>query len=71
VLHKGEAHEYKMYSRCLWSWALDLMRDSRFAPHFVFDAQRLYKFNGERFVRFIDEPWTANAFWDAQVCFRD
>ncbi|KAG1756155.1 hypothetical protein EDD22DRAFT_981579 [Suillus occidentalis] len=66
VPHQGEAHEYKMYSRCLWSWALDLMRDSRFAPHFTFDAQHLYKFNGARFVRFIDEPWTANAFWDAQ-----
>ncbi|KAG1837830.1 hypothetical protein F4604DRAFT_1601105 [Suillus subluteus] len=66
VSHQGEAHEYKMHSRCLWSWALDLMRDSRFAPHFTFDAQRLYKFNGARFVRFIDEPWTANAFWDAQ-----
>jgi hypothetical protein len=60
-----------MYSRCLWSWALDLMRDSRFAPHFTIDAQHLYKFNGARFVRFIDEPWTANAFWDAQVCFQD
>ncbi|KAG1793231.1 hypothetical protein EV424DRAFT_1475677 [Suillus variegatus] len=66
VPHQGEAHEYKMYSRCLWSWALDLMRDSRFASHFTFDAQHLYKFNGARFVRFIDEPWTADAFWDAQ-----
>ncbi|KAG2336213.1 hypothetical protein BDR05DRAFT_1006072 [Suillus weaverae] len=66
VPHQGEAHEYKMYSCCLWSWALDLMRDSRFAPHFMFDAQHLYKFNGPCFVRFIDEPWTANAFWDAQ-----
>ncbi|KAG2092954.1 uncharacterized protein F5147DRAFT_747983 [Suillus discolor] len=40
--------------------------DHRLAPHFVFDAQRLSKFNGEQFVRFIDEPWTANAFWNAQ-----
>jgi hypothetical protein len=58
-----------MYSRCIWDWTLDLLRDSRFGPHFVFDAQRLSKFNGERFVRFIDEPWTADSFWDAQVCF--
>ncbi|KAG1850125.1 hypothetical protein F4604DRAFT_1934564 [Suillus subluteus] len=27
---------------------------------------RLYKFNGMRFVCFINEPWTADAFWDAQ-----
>ncbi|KAG1829439.1 hypothetical protein EV424DRAFT_1470719 [Suillus variegatus] len=25
VSHVGEAHEYKMYSHCLWSWALDLI----------------------------------------------
>ncbi|KAG1901334.1 uncharacterized protein F5891DRAFT_1128092 [Suillus fuscotomentosus] len=67
VPHHGEAREYTMYSRCLWNWALDLMQDIRFAPHFVFDAQRLYKFNGARFVQFIDEPWAANAFWDAQL----
>lgn len=57
-----------MHYHPLWDWALDLLRDCRLAPHFVFDAQRLSKFNGERFVRFIDEPWMANAFWNAQVC---
>ncbi|KAG2039871.1 hypothetical protein BDR03DRAFT_932955 [Suillus americanus] len=47
----------------LWSTASQY---HHLAPHFVFDAQRLYKFNGTCFVCFIDEPWTANAFWDAQ-----
>ncbi|KAG1904191.1 uncharacterized protein F5891DRAFT_1126623 [Suillus fuscotomentosus] len=42
-------------------------RNSRFAKHFVFDAQRLYKYNGARFTCFFNEPWTANTFWDAQV----
>ncbi|KIK31402.1 hypothetical protein CY34DRAFT_103341, partial [Suillus luteus UH-Slu-Lm8-n1] len=40
------------------------------APHFVFDAQRLSKFDGERFVCFIDKPWTTDAFWNVQVCFK-
>ncbi|KAG2142988.1 hypothetical protein DEU56DRAFT_870535 [Suillus clintonianus] len=66
VAHRDDVHDFNMHYRPLWDWALDLLRDSRFAKHFVFDAQRLYKFNGERFVRFFDEPWTANSFWEAQ-----
>ncbi|KAG1908652.1 uncharacterized protein F5891DRAFT_1124360 [Suillus fuscotomentosus] len=66
VKHQDETHEFDMHYRPLWDWALDLLRDRRLAPHFVFDAQHLSKFNGEWFVRFIDELWTANAFWNAQ-----
>ncbi|KAG2141316.1 hypothetical protein DEU56DRAFT_755019 [Suillus clintonianus] len=50
----------------LWDWVLDLLQNSCFAKHFVFDAQHLYKFNGEHFMHFFDEPWTANSFWEAQ-----
>ncbi|KAF9223570.1 hypothetical protein BS17DRAFT_706213 [Gyrodon lividus] len=38
------------------------------APHFVWDAQCLYKHNGEHFEHFIHEPWTANCWWNLQVC---
>ncbi|KAG1896735.1 uncharacterized protein F5891DRAFT_1245689 [Suillus fuscotomentosus] len=63
---RNEVLEFDMHYRPLWDWVLDLLRDKRLAPHFVFDAQCLSKFNGERFVRFIDEPWTADVFWKAQ-----
>ncbi|KAG2078672.1 hypothetical protein BDR04DRAFT_1124392 [Suillus decipiens] len=66
VPFEKEVYEFDMHYRPLFDWALDLLRDERLAPHFVFDAQRLSKFNGERFVRFTDEPWTADAFWNAQ-----
>ncbi|KAG1838070.1 hypothetical protein F4604DRAFT_1998347 [Suillus subluteus] len=66
VEHRDETHKFEMHYRPLWDWALDLLQDCRLAYHFVFDAQRLSKFNGEQFVRFIDEPWTADAFWNAQ-----
>ncbi|KAG2156288.1 hypothetical protein DEU56DRAFT_867752 [Suillus clintonianus] len=55
-----------MHYHPLWDWALDLLQDRRLVPHFVFDAQCLSKFNEERFVHFINEPWTADAFWSAQ-----
>ncbi|KAG1761219.1 hypothetical protein EV702DRAFT_1053129, partial [Suillus placidus] len=32
----------------------------------VFDAQRFSKFDGKTFVHFVDEPFTADAFWNVQ-----
>jgi len=45
-----------------------MLQDPLLAPHFVWDAQRLYKHNGTRYERFIDEPWTADRWWRIQVC---
>ncbi|KAG2118345.1 hypothetical protein BD769DRAFT_1629698 [Suillus cothurnatus] len=66
VPYQNKVHEFDMHYCPLWDWALDMLRDRHLAPHFVFDVQHLYKFNGMHFVCFIDEPWTADAFWDAQ-----
>ncbi|KAG2126252.1 uncharacterized protein EDB93DRAFT_1109752, partial [Suillus bovinus] len=46
--------------------ATDLLRDPCLFPHFTFDAQRLSKFDGQNFVHFVDEPFTAQDFWDVQ-----
>ncbi|KAG1733838.1 hypothetical protein EDB19DRAFT_1896555 [Suillus lakei] len=58
--------DFDVYYRDLWEWATDLLRDPHLFPYFHFDAQRLAKFNGQSFERFIDEPFTAQDFWDAQ-----
>jgi hypothetical protein len=42
--------------------------DPFLAPHFQWDAQRLFKFDGTKYVRFIHEPHTADRFWEIQVC---
>jgi len=34
---------------------------------FSWDAQQLYKWDGTTFERFIDEPWTADAWWQFQA----
>lgn len=52
----------------LWEWAVDMVVNPLLAPYFVWDACELSKFNGEEFVRFIHEPWTANRLWEVQVC---
>jgi len=67
VPFKGEEEEYEVFFRPLWGWATDLLDDPQLAPFFVWDAQRLSKFNGTSFVRFFDEPWTADRMWNIQV----
>ncbi|KIK18571.1 hypothetical protein PISMIDRAFT_14280 [Pisolithus microcarpus 441] len=62
----GEPQEFTMYYRSLWDWACGLLKHPSIGLHFIFDAQRLSKFNGLSFICFIDEPWMANKFWNIQ-----
>ncbi|KAI5984995.1 hypothetical protein EDC04DRAFT_2615507 [Pisolithus marmoratus] len=50
----------------VWEWALDLLENELLAPHFVWDAQHLYKYSEEGFEHFYNEPWTADCWWDIQ-----
>ncbi|KAG1841300.1 hypothetical protein DFJ58DRAFT_718174 [Suillus subalutaceus] len=58
--HKREDLTFDVYTRPLWDWALDLLQDPLLAPHFVWDAQRLYKHDGAHYEHFYHEPWTAD-----------
>ncbi|KAG1738319.1 uncharacterized protein EDB91DRAFT_1237726 [Suillus paluster] len=66
VPYNGVDQEFTLYYWDLWDWACDLLRDPYIGPQFTFDAHCLLKFDGNTFVRFIDEPWTADRFWEAQ-----
>ncbi|KAI5989534.1 hypothetical protein EDD15DRAFT_2171237 [Pisolithus albus] len=66
ALYKKEMRTYEVFTRPVWEWALDLLQNELLAPHFIWDAQRLYKYNGDDFERFYDEPWTAEHWWDIQ-----
>ncbi|KAJ6552133.1 hypothetical protein DFH09DRAFT_1248753 [Mycena vulgaris] len=66
IQYKTEDKEFDTYTRPLWDWVLSLVQDPRLSACFVWDAEKAYKFNGETYVRFYHEPWTANAFWAAQ-----
>ncbi|KAG1793018.1 hypothetical protein EV424DRAFT_1548534 [Suillus variegatus] len=67
VPYKKEELEFDVHTWPLWDWALDLLQDPSLAPHFIWDAQRLYKHNGTDFKRFIHEPWTADRWWRIQA----
>ncbi|KAI5983591.1 hypothetical protein EDD15DRAFT_2533716 [Pisolithus albus] len=66
IPHQKQDFEFDVHFRPLWDWAMDLLSNPILMPHFVWDAQRLYKHNGERFERFVDEPWTGNRWWNIQ-----
>jgi len=53
----------------LWDWCLDLLSDVKLAHLFTWQAQRKYKYNvtTAKWVRFFDEPWTGNPWWEIQV----
>ncbi|KAJ7613491.1 hypothetical protein FB45DRAFT_1112023 [Roridomyces roridus] len=56
VRFKQEDTTFDTYTRPLWDWARSLVQDPRLASCFVWDAEKVYKFNGD----------TADAFWAAQ-----
>ncbi|KAG1851702.1 hypothetical protein F4604DRAFT_1883568 [Suillus subluteus] len=66
VTYKKNEQVYEVHARPIWDWALDLLDNPLLVPHFVWDACRVFKHNGTRFERFIDEPWTADRWWDIQ-----
>ncbi|KAJ7592183.1 hypothetical protein C8J56DRAFT_780865, partial [Mycena floridula] len=66
TMYKHAEHSHDFTFRDLWDWSMDLVKDPRLSPALHWDACRLYKYNGEEFIRFVDEPWTANAWWAFQ-----
>ncbi|KAJ7835622.1 hypothetical protein B0H13DRAFT_2240067 [Mycena leptocephala] len=71
IQYKDEDKTYNTYVRPLWDWARSLIQDPRLASSFIWDAEKAYKFDGETYVRFYQEPWTADAFWEAQSSLPD
>ncbi|KAG1773661.1 hypothetical protein EV702DRAFT_1181089 [Suillus placidus] len=61
-----ELREYDVHYRDLWELAADMLRNPCLFPYFMFDAHRLSKFDGNTFVSFVDEPFTARDIWDVQ-----
>ncbi|KDQ33978.1 hypothetical protein PLEOSDRAFT_1033035, partial [Pleurotus ostreatus PC15] len=65
-VYKGESLTYDVWRRPVWDWIMKLVQDPRLAPHFEWDAKRLFKYNGESWVRFYDEPVTGDLWWEIQ-----
>ncbi|KAH9486000.1 hypothetical protein JR316_0000063 [Psilocybe cubensis] len=66
VDYKGESLTYNVWYRPLWEWCRELLLDPALVQRFHWNAEQLFMYKGERFERIIDEPWTANTWWDIQ-----
>ncbi|KAH8984062.1 hypothetical protein EDB86DRAFT_3066194 [Lactarius hatsudake] len=66
VPHKGKNFEFNVHHRPLWDWAKDMIQSPQLAPHFHWDAERIFRCTGDSSVRVFNEPWSGDAFWDVQ-----
>ncbi|KAH9983647.1 hypothetical protein BJV74DRAFT_797311 [Russula compacta] len=48
-------------------WATDLIWEPQFASQFHWDAEKIFQCSGQSFTHIFHEPWTSDAFWDAQI----
>ncbi|KIK73351.1 hypothetical protein PAXRUDRAFT_20955 [Paxillus rubicundulus Ve08.2h10] len=67
IPYKGEVIMFLLHVRPLWEWALDMLTNPLLTLHFVWDAQRLFKHNGQEYKCFYMEPWMGERWWDVQV----
>ncbi|KAI0337232.1 hypothetical protein BDW22DRAFT_1340223 [Trametopsis cervina] len=67
VPYDNQDKSVQFHHRPLWDWVLHQVQDPSLASHFHWDAQRVSKYNGSEWVRFYEEPWTADMFWDVQT----
>ena len=46
---------------------MDHLIDPEIVRHFEWDAQKIFRFDGQRYTQVFTEPWTGKRFWDVQV----
>ncbi|KAI5997651.1 hypothetical protein F5J12DRAFT_725225 [Pisolithus orientalis] len=68
VPYKGSDVTFPIHIHPLWDWALDLLQNPFLEPHFIWDAEWVFKLDGETYEHFYTEPWMGDHWWDIQVC---
>ncbi|KAG1857010.1 hypothetical protein DFJ58DRAFT_659238 [Suillus subalutaceus] len=68
VPYNDSIRQFNLYYWDLWEWVADLLHNPQLFPHMVFNAQQFSKFDGKTFIHFVDKPFTADTFWNVQVC---
>ena len=65
--YDGVERQFETWSRPLWGWVMDHLKNPDIVRQFEWDAQRVERYNGEEFTRVYTEPWTGDRFWEIQV----
>ncbi|THV00958.1 hypothetical protein K435DRAFT_818161 [Dendrothele bispora CBS 962.96] len=66
VDYQGKPRYFDVHFRPLWDWVEEIVTSKDLASKLVWDARHLSRFDGEKWERFIDEPWTADTWWRIQ-----
>lgn len=66
---EGLEMDFEFWCTDLWDWAMHLVRSPLLKSDFHWDSEKLYKYEDADYVRFYDEPWTADRWHDIQVSF--
>ncbi|OSD08233.1 hypothetical protein PYCCODRAFT_1357246 [Trametes coccinea BRFM310] len=68
VPYKNEMRSYPLWTRDVWEYLKDILRNPYLVSRMDWNAHRLYRFDEatKQFIRFYDEPLTANAAWNLQ-----
>ncbi|KAK1220495.1 hypothetical protein PQX77_016730 [Marasmius sp. AFHP31] len=67
VPYHNEDRTYDAYFRPLMDWIREIVQDEQLSPLMQWDARQHHRFNGKEMERFVDEPWTADSWWNAQT----
>lgn len=46
---------------------MEIIKEPHLKNHFVWGPEKTYQWNGNDWERFYDEPWSGDAWWNAQV----
>ena len=68
--YNEKPYTFDVWVRPIWTWLEDMLQNPNLIEHFVWDACKMSKFDekSNSWVRFYDEPWTADRAWEIQVC---
>ncbi|KAJ3774269.1 hypothetical protein FB446DRAFT_787121 [Lentinula raphanica] len=63
-----EPERFELHYRPAWDWLQELLHDAALASQMEWNAQRMYRYDRatNSWKRFIEEAWSANAWWKIQ-----
>lgn len=64
--YRGNPRKYEFWSRSLMAWAMNMLEDPYLPTICEWDAVKLEKFAGKKWVPFVHEPWTSTRMWNVQ-----
>ncbi|KAJ3500632.1 hypothetical protein NMY22_g19198 [Coprinellus aureogranulatus] len=65
--YAGEPVSIDVWVRPLWDWCLELVDNPDIVSQFHWNAEKISRHDGVEFVRFFNEPWTGNTWWEIQL----